>query len=65
MTGDGTVAFFRGGTTLRRDDGDDKYLLRPRNLIQLDQCMTMVAEAAGLRAVLESAANGLVTYGFE
>lgn len=65
ITHHGTVAFSRDGEALRKHDGDDKFLLKPHDLCQFDECMEMVAGAAGLTAVLESDENGLVTYRFE
>lgn len=62
----GTVGFGRSGSqVLRRRNGDDKFLLKPANLIQFNECVQMVAEAAGLTAILVSDGDELVTYRFE
>ncbi len=62
----GTVGFGRsGGQTLRRRDGDDKFLLKPVNLIQFNECVQMVAEVAGLTAILVSDKDDLTTYRFQ
>jgi hypothetical protein len=65
ITHHGTVAFLRGGEPLRTEDGDDKFLLKPHNFMQFDECMRMVAGAVGLTAVHEGERDGLVFYRFE
>ncbi len=61
----GTVAFIREGEPLRKNDGDDKFILHPHDLVQFDEVVQMVAGAAALTAVLEGDQGGYVTYRFE
>ncbi|HEY4511610.1 MAG TPA: hypothetical protein VJH55_02095 [Candidatus Paceibacterota bacterium] len=65
----GTAFFRRGGTTLRRDNGDDKFLIKPLDLLSFAEIVAMIAESHGLKATLESVENssansGSVTYRF-
>lgn len=49
IVSDGTVAFNRGGTKLRRFDGDDKFLLQFNNPLQFAEFAQAIADAVGLQ----------------
>ena len=50
----GTVFFSRPEVRLLTASGrDDKYLIKPNNLIQFSALVTMVADTVGLTATLE------------
>ena len=62
----GTAFFSRAGGRLLVGDGhDDKHLIKPNNLIQFFAIVSMVADAAGLAAELESDDERRTVYAFK
>lgn len=62
----GTVFFSRAGGRLLIGDGpDDKHLIKPQNLVQFSAIVSMMADAAGLTAELESDSERTTVYAFK
>lgn len=60
----GTLCFLRGVQTLRDNFGDDKFLIKPANIIQFYAIMQVVASAAGLVAEMGVEDEKIFSYNF-
>lgn len=62
----GTVCIRRGAENLHNEGGDDKYLIRPNNLLEFQEICTLLASVVDPRFAteLESEEGHLVTYRF-
>ncbi|GEM_PF-4981979 len=64
----GTVSLLRGASRLLQSSGerkrDDKFVVRPHDLLAFSEIVQMLAEATGLTPVLEGERGTVVSYCF-